>query len=377
MEQVINIIIWAAIVQGYLLSILFITSKEYNSWSNKLLGFFLMSMLFELTATLMPVNEVFGYSIGKYFELPDTKVLFPVLFLHYVLQKLGRVPVYKKFLKFNYIIAFSIMSLTLVNIVLILVTGKGLWGHFTYEQLEPVHLGQQTYAFLLGIIGIIISINEVRRYKRIAENEYTDMALLSLDWLWWFVVLLIPSTILWGAELVRVYIGLYTGHFTEWDFVYVTYFALVIFIYVVSYQAFRRNDLFALDHDESVALDESEEKASPVDEELKDKLLSAMSVDKLYLDADLTINDLARAVGSSPKKVSRCVNQEFDSNFSEWVNHYRVDEVKLQIDNPENNNLTIEAIGQDSGFRSRSAMYAAFKKFTGGSPASLRKLNLS
>ena len=78
-----------------------------------------------------------------------------------------------------------------------------------------------------------------------------------------------------------------------------------------------RNDLFALDHDESVALDESEEKASPVDEELKDKLLSAMSVDKLYLNADLTINDLARAVGSSPKKVSRCVNQEFDSNFSQ------------------------------------------------------------
>lgn len=375
MEQVINIIIWAAIVQGYLLSILFIVSKEYSSWSNKLLGFFLISMLFELTATLIPFDEVFGYSTGQYFELPDTKILFPVLFLHYVLQKLGRVSAYRNFLRLNYTFAIGIMSLTIVNIGLLIGTGKGLWGHFTYEQLEVVHLGQQTYAFLLGIAGIFISIKEVKRYKRIAQNEYADMELLSLDWLWWFVVLLIPASMLWGAELIRIYIGFYTGEFTDWDFVYITYFALVIFIYIVSYQAFRRNDLFALKHDKTVAEDANDHSELAVNAELKEKLTQAMVNEKLFLKIDLTINDVAKAVSTSPKKVSGCVNKAFGTNFSEWVNRYRVDAVKEKINSPKNDYLTIEAIGQESGFKSRSAMYAAFKKFTGESPASLRQLS--
>jgi AraC-like DNA-binding protein len=94
---------------------------------------------------------------------------------------------------------------------------------------------------------------------------------------------------------------------------------------------------------------------------------------ELYLNDGLTINDVAQAVGSSVKKVSACINKTLNSNFSEWVNSYRVAEVKQRIDNPDYDYLTIEAIGQESGFRSRSAMYAAFKKFTGESPASLRK----
>ena len=99
-----------------------------------------------------------------------------------------------------------------------------------------------------------------------------------------------------------------------------------------------------------------------------------MEQDKLFLKVDLTINELAMAVGGSPKKVSACVNKAFGTNFSEWVNRYRVEEVKEKINSPKNDHLTIEAIGQDSGFKSRSAMYAAFKKFTGESPASLRQL---
>jgi AraC-like DNA-binding protein len=199
------------------------------------------------------------------------------------------------------------------------------------------------------------------------------MDLLSLNWLWRFIILLVPATILWGAELVRIYIGFYTGEFTDWTFVEITYFALVIFIYVVSYQAFRRNDLFELSHDDSVPVHLESESTAQVDDHLQSTLTNIMVDDRLYLKNDLTINDVASAVNSSPKKVSVCVNKAFDSNFSEWVNRYRVEEVKQRIDSGAHENLTIEAIGQDSGFKSRSAMYAAFKKFTGESPASLRK----
>ena len=86
---------------------------------------------------------------------------------------------------------------------------------------------------------------------------------------------------------------------------------------------------------------------------------------------------LLKHIGASTKKVSACINNCFGSNFSEWVNKYRVEEAKIRIDHIDNNYLTIEAIGQDSGFKSRSAMYTAFNKFTGESPAKLRSATLS
>ena len=326
---------------------------------------------------MFPINLVLGYNIGLYFGLPDTKILFPVLFIHYVLQKLSRVNAYKKFLQINYIISLVMMSITLLNIILFMINRSSIFDYFTRNEVEFVHMVNQTYAFFLGIAALLISVKEVKRYKQIAVNEYSDMDLLSLNWLWRFVMLLVPAVILWGAELIRIYIGFYTGEFTDWDFVAINYFALTIFIYVVSYQAFRRNDLFELSHDQTVIDVPVNVSEVQIDKGLQEDLEMVMIKEMLFLKNDLTINDVAKTVSSSPKKVSTCLNAGINSNFSEWVNRYRVDEVKKRIDNPEYDYLTIEAIGQESGFKSRSAMYTAFKKFTGESPAKLRKASLS
>ena len=60
-------------------------------------------------------------------------------------------------------------------------------------------------------------------------------------------------------------------------------------------------------------------------------------------------------------------------NFNEWVNGYRVERALEIIRTDRENKLSIEGIGSDSGFKSRSAMYAAFKKKLGHSPGHYRK----
>ena len=102
-----------------------------------------------------------------------------------------------------------------------------------------------------------------------------------------------------------------------------------------------------------------------------------MKEEKLYLRNDLTIHDVSKFLETSSRKVSQCINEEFGTNFSEWVNIYRIDEVKKRLLESASKNLTIEAIGQESGFKSRSAMYLAFKKILGISPAKVRESNLS
>jgi AraC-like DNA-binding protein len=59
------------------------------------------------------------------------------------------------------------------------------------------------------------------------------------------------------------------------------------------------------------------------------------------------------------------------------VNNYRVEEAKGVLENPENDHLSIEGIGFDAGFKSRSAMYSAFKKQTGHTPGHFRSASLS
>ena len=377
MEQIFTIIIWAAILQGILLGILFITSKQYISFSNKLLGFFMLALMAEAIPIFLPFSAILGYPIDYYFELPDTKILFPLLFIHYVLEKLGVTENYKKFIQVNYVLAFAIISISFFNVLTFIIAGKTIKDLFSIAFIETVFLSQQTYAFVLSIIGLIIALKETNNYKKIISNNYSDLDLLSISWLWRFIGLLVPAVLMWGAELVRIFIGFYRGEFTSWDFVDVTWGLLIIFIYFVSYQAFKHKDLFEAITAKPVSKTGPEEAHVNPEGPLEKPLINCMEADRLFLKSDLTIYDVAMNIDSTTRKVSNCINDCFGFNFSEWVNRYRVEEVKKRFEENSTDYLTIEAIGQESGFKSRSALYTAFTKYTGHSPAKFRKIDLS
>jgi hypothetical protein len=124
METVINTIVWAAIIQGLLLSILYIFSKRRRSLANKLLGLFLLCFVFEALSMWLPFEFLGKYSLGQYFDLPEVKIFFPVLFLHYVLEKLGAAKKFRNFLKFNYLLAFLMVGITAVNLAIFMFKGE-------------------------------------------------------------------------------------------------------------------------------------------------------------------------------------------------------------------------------------------------------------
>ena len=92
-----------------------------------------------------------------------------------------------------------------------------------------------------------------------------------------------------------------------------------------------------------------------------------------YLDQELTLHSFAKKIDMSSRLISSCINNNMGHNFNEWVNNFRVDRALEIIRSDEENKLSIEGIGSDSGFKSRSAMYAAFKKKLGNSPGHYRK----
>ncbi len=376
--SMVSFIVWAAIFQGLFLCVLYLTSKKHNSLSNKILAFFLLSLLVEAINIFIPIDQIGDYNLTEYFGMPETKLFFPLLFFHYVLIKLGRVKVYKIYLRIGYIAAFAVMGLTLINIGLFIFSGKSLSFFFSKNTFEAIFMTQQVLAFLLSVVVFVFSIFELKDYQKKVQAQHSDLALSNIKWLWQFIFLMAPAAFLWGLELLRIAFSNVGDH----TIVYITWGFLFVFIYFVSYKAFVNKDLFEIDVDVSNA-----EKDNPIETKNNDQtqldskdinktlatLEHSMEDERLFLKSDLTIHELAKTVEIPARKISQSINRKHALNFSEWVNSYRVAEAKKQLLEFSKNNLTIEGIGYDSGFNSRSAMYLAFKKLTGRSPGDFKR----
>lgn len=103
------------------------------------------------------------------------------------------------------------------------------------------------------------------------------------------------------------------------------------------------------------------------------KLDSLMTTAKLYQNEDLSLASLAAEVGISSHQLSELVNTRMGMGFSRYVRERRVAAAKeLLIGAPSQ---SILSIGMETGFKSQSSFYAAFKEITGQSPGDYRKAN--
>jgi AraC-like DNA-binding protein len=96
--------------------------------------------------------------------------------------------------------------------------------------------------------------------------------------------------------------------------------------------------------------------------EIWQHLTELMEAEKLYLNNDLSLNELANKLNTNTTYLSKVINEISHQNFSSFLNHYRIKEAcKLLLD-PQSRNLTIEGIALSAGFNSKSAFNTAFKK---------------
>ena len=103
--------------------------------------------------------------------------------------------------------------------------------------------------------------------------------------------------------------------------------------------------------------------------------LDLLGNDKIYRNPDISLQSLSVNLGISPTYLSYLINDVTENGFSDFINKYRVEEVKRNLFNSEYEHYTILSIGLESGFNSKTSFNTAFKKFTGYSPSVYRKEN--
>lgn len=120
--------------------------------------------------------------------------------------------------------------------------------------------------------------------------------------------------------------------------------------------------------------------ASNLNEDSKRRILSVLSrimdEEKAFCRDDFSLGRLAELAETNQTYLSQVINESFGKNFTEYVNEYRIREVQSRLlDTERYGNLTIEAVAESVGFRSRSTFSRTFRKITGIPPSVYQKMS--
>lgn len=119
---------------------------------------------------------------------------------------------------------------------------------------------------------------------------------------------------------------------------------------------------------------ESEEKSLPTSSEtrdfeyLRDSIDLLMNQEEVYLLPELTLQEFSTRLKTNSGTISAAINQLYHVNFNDFVNQFRVQAFQKLVLLPENQHLTLLALGLMAGFNSKATFNRAVKKVTGKSP---------
>lgn len=98
------------------------------------------------------------------------------------------------------------------------------------------------------------------------------------------------------------------------------------------------------------------------------QLQQAMQEDRLYLDAELTVERVGKHIGIAPKLISAVLNQHLGKSFNAFINEYRVTALQAKLLDPAHQTSTILGLAYDCGFNSQATFQRAFRGVTGQTP---------
>jgi AraC-like DNA-binding protein len=262
-------------------------------------------------------------------------------------------------------------------------------GYLAYSilMLDPVEQAQITQKIITAslpvwvyIAGISIYIyiftylwladRTVKTYRKVIKSKFSSLKEINLDWLRFIIRSFAAITIIAMIHNVIPVLG-------NIIFLYVTLILLLIFTFLfinrVLVKALNQPEIFA-----GIEFKETAEKyagSGLTEKEIGNyysQLLSILENEKLYLNPELVLQDLADHMQSSPKVLSQVINQQSGLNFFDFINSYRCEEVKrIMVDaDPK---VTILEIMYEAGFNSKSSFNKEFKKLNGITPTEFRK----
>jgi AraC-like DNA-binding protein len=263
---------------------------------------------------------------------------------------------------------------------------------FRFESKHAVHLipfaiglaltGQphslQIAVKVIAVLPYLVLAHIQVRFFAIQSRDFmSDLTLLHLDWL---RTLLIGVYSIMAIDVLDVVTG---ASVPVWRLLPSV---ALIGLMALAYLSLRVSPIFERETaDRRPVLEDRKEVASedthikeairPPDELLerqKSRLIEVMEKERLYLNPELRLSDLAQAMDVRPYRVSEILNRGLQTTFYDLVNRYRISRAQELLLAPDVAHFNVLGIAMESGFKSKSVFNDVFKKSTGKTPSQFR-----
>ena len=237
---------------------------------------------------------------------------------------------------------------------------------------EAIHL-PYTYniEFIGSLLSLIIylffSLQLVKQYQQWINNQYSEVSKINLNWLKVVQGVLIIICCLW---LIDTILRLVWQYYPTSDFS-ATFMGFSIL--VLAGGALLQTNLKKVGFEGSTKRNHAAAITVAIDPLFLDKIKADMQENKYFLNPNLTLSVFAKKLGEPSRKISLHINQGFKKSFIDFVNEYRVQEFKKNIEDEKLTHLTLIGIAFESGFNSKSTFNRVFKKISGESPSAYQK----
>ena len=230
---------------------------------------------------------------------------------------------------------------------------------------------------------LALCINMISKYRNDIEDHLSTTYKTDLSWLRnLFVINLGFLGFLFIALILHAANFFTMGH----SFSRTTYLWDLVIISTLSILAFRQSPVFKVPEEitgETPEETKEEEKekygTSRLEQDTLDsiakELLEFVEKEKPYLDPELSVSSLGEMISVQRHVLSQVINSTQNKNFYNFINAYRVEEVKKLLKNPVNSDKNILEIAFLAGFRSKSHFNLIFKNITGLTPKEFRRNN--
>ena len=377
--SLINIILFLAAAQGLLLAVL-IFQKHRRLFANRFLGsimLFYSILLIQMLLTDLEFDRKFPHLMIV--PLGISLLIGP---LHYLYTK-SLIQSWSKINKSEWLHFLPFIIYEISIIPQFFKPKEQLMTEMQMVYIEGLPLKFVLFNWIilfLSLTYLLLTAWLLNRYAHTIKNVFSTIEKIRLDWLrnitymGIFVVsifLLENILLLFGIELSPVF--------------NITSIVVAIFIYLMGYMGLLKSEIFAepivaksirelpdLQYQKFEEQQPRYEKSGLSPDRAKQylaDLLNLMEKQKPYINSDLTLTQLAEMLSITPHNLSEILNTRLNQSFFDFVNQYRVEEVKKTLIDPKKQHLTVLAIGLDAGFNSKTSFNTTFKKYTGMTPS--------
>jgi AraC-like DNA-binding protein len=233
------------------------------------------------------------------------------------------------------------------------------------------------------LIYSIWSIKIINRNLEYAEEFFSNVESHHIKWLKMAIKMVLLLWIIGFGSQVVFQVNLFELNPAHEDlFINISVSLLVIFM---GYYGFRQAPVMVgtslsgfnqKNNNEEATVITKYQRSAIDDRGLKqhaDNLEALMNAEKPYRDPELSLSKLALHLNLSTNQLSQIINQYYQKNFYDFINSYRVEEVKQRIVNGDVKHTTLLGIALDAGFNSKATFNRFFKKYTGKTPSEFLK----